>query len=91
MAVAHTNNNVDNTMQLPFADTVDNYFFTTNPHEHILVNSDLSYQPYRYTDYNKGGDIFHDLDPVNNHFNNIFPNCKYDSADNFKSSFELMP
>ena len=51
MAVTHTNNNVDNIMQLPFADTVDNDFFTTNSHEHILVNLDLSYQPYRYTDY----------------------------------------
>ena len=83
-----TVNNATISMQLPFGEIYDNDFFTTNLRELATVNSDLAYQPYRYADYKECGNYLQDLDPVNNHFNNFFPNCKFYPIDNFTASFE---
>ena len=77
-------------MQLPFYDIDDTEFLTLNSsellHECDLNSTCLSYQPYRYADYNVC-DAMHDVDPVNNHYNYIFPNCKYYSCQDFTASF----
>ena len=77
-------------LQLPFYDIDDTEFLTLNSsellHECALNCTCLSYQPYRYADYNVC-DAMHDVDPVNNHCNYIFPNCKYYSCQDFTASF----
>ena len=97
-------------LQLPFYDIDDTEFLTLNSsellHECDLNGTCLSYQPYRYADYNECDlngtclsyqpyryadynecDAMHDVDPVNNHYNYIFPNCKYYSCQDFTASF----
>ena len=65
-------------LELPFYDIDDTEVLSLNSellHECDLNGTCLSYQPYRYADYNVC-DAMHDVDPVNNHYNYIFPNCK---------------
>ena len=73
--ISLTVNNAAISMQLPFGDIDDNDFFTPNLRELAPINSHLAYQSYRYADYKECDNCLQDLDPVNNHFNNIFPNC----------------
>ena len=76
-------------LELPFYDIDDTEVLTLNSellHECDLNGTCLSYQPYRYADYNVC-DAMHDVDPVNNHYNYIFPNCKYYSCQDFIASF----
>ena len=76
-------------LQLPFYDIDDTELLTLNSellHECDLNGTCLSYQQHRYADYNVC-DTMHDVDPVNNHYNYIFPNCKYYSCQDFTASF----
>ena len=58
-------------LQLPFYDIDDTEFVTLNSsellHECDLNGTCLSYQPYRYADYNVC-DVMQDVDPVNNQY-----------------------
>ena len=77
-------------LQLPFYGIEDTEFVTLNSsellHECDLNGTCLSYQPYRYADYNVC-DVMQDVDPVNNHYKYIFPNCKYYSCQDFTASY----
>ena len=77
-------------LQLPFYDIDDTEFVTLNSsellHECDLNCTCLSYQPYGYADYNVCG-VMQDVDPVNNHYKYIFPNCKYYSCQDFTASY----
>ena len=76
-------------LELPFYDIDDAELLTLNSellHECDLNCTCLSYQPYRYAGYNVC-EAMHDVDPVNNHYNYIFPNCKYYACQEFTASF----
>ena len=77
-------------LQLPFYGIEDTEFVTLNSsellHECDLNGTCLLYQPYRYADYNVC-DVMQDVDPVNNHYKYIFPNCKYYSCQDFTASY----
>ena len=76
-------------LELPFYDIDDTELLTLNSellHKWDLNGTCISCQPYRYADYNVC-DAMRDVDPVNNHYNYIFPNCKCYSCQDFTASF----
>ena len=79
-------------MQLSFSGVDDAEFVTVNTvHSlhpslsHFHFGTCLHYQPYRYADC-AVCDVMQYVDPVNNHYNYIFPNCKYYSNHDFTTS-----